>query len=101
MDDGNSTILSYQVYRGLDTDNLTQITQLTSEEISVNDIDIINETDYVYTVTASNGSYEGQPSDAITVLATWNDNDFNEDGIINPHDLKLLANEWLWRASWH
>jgi fibronectin type 3 domain-containing protein len=65
-DDGGSDITAYNIYRGTESDNLTQLTSVPSTQTSYNDTSVENGQTYYYRITAVNDVGEGTQSTMVS-----------------------------------
>ncbi|NYT12285.1 MAG: choice-of-anchor D domain-containing protein [Methanomassiliicoccales archaeon] len=61
-DDGGSAVTSYNIYRGIDPDNLSFLASVTATETSYNDTSVESGQTYCYRITAANDQGESSQS---------------------------------------
>jgi fibronectin type 3 domain-containing protein len=64
--DGGADILQYNIYRGLDKDNLIALTSVDNKTFSYNDTEVINGNKYFYAITARSRIGESLKTSVVT-----------------------------------
>ena len=101
IDTGGLPIVEYNIYRGLNPNDLSLIAEVSGAEFSFQDFNVENGTTYYYSITPENVFGEGPQLAPVSAEAIWNDSDHNGDGVVDILDFVLMSVEWLWEAPWH